>query len=1442
MRRSTALISCAVAIAGFLAVAAAPAVAQDTYARDYESQITGFGNAAGISIDPAGHPWIVDSAERLSTLVTEYAPYPSLTRIFEQAGQGQFRPSGSGYTNAAIDGANGDLYVADTGAGANLQVFDPNNFVEEWTLSGGTSWVGIDNSGGSSNGRLYVATFNPGQIKAFEPGQVPAPFSCGAPCSGYIEGNVITGTPSGPFPNIENVKVDEHGNIFASAYNNGGHVFEFKPSGEFLRDFETPGVLGTALDPTNDHLVVFGNGGTITEYSATGEVLGHLFEGAPGEKILGSGAAAGMAVNSAGDLYVSSGERVDIFSPAFLLPKITYEPVSPLERNSATLHATVSPAGGEPVTSCHVEYGKAAGEYNLGSKPCEPNPASSNFTTATPVKAELTELTTDTTYHYRIVAGNAKVTQVGEDQTFTTPTAVNGVTTEAATGVTNHAATLHGSFTGEAGLSNEYFFEYGTSAPGYGHKVSGVVPAPPSGSEPEHVENPIENLLPGTTYHFRLVVKNSTGISFGSDQTFATYQPPAIEGLSSSELSASSAVLRARVNPDGLPAGTEAQCHFEYGPTTEYGTTAPCPESLSGTTGEPIEVKLTGLQQGSTYHFRLIATNRWGTVTSPDQSFEFFPSNCPNSAVRQQTGAGYLPDCRAYELVSPPNANGSLLFSGGPNTGQATNPSRFSFVGAFSSLPGAEPIDTAGDLYVSTRTPNGWETKYIGPSGSEAGCVGNPPNDPWSRDETKWPKFQSHVITDPSMSSFIDFADGSPLSCVSNQNGIGDATGPIDLPSDLGHVWAADGSSLGTLPAGLTPTELASLRCPNFPGRGAYQNWGVCHGDVASSSDLRHFFFSSNLLNYTSGGSTEEPGGAYDYDRATGTLTRISGLAAGGQIAPGNATDFPSGGAVTTSPFIHFAAVSSDGSHVLMTDATRSEVCTSTENEMCRRYTDEPLHLYMSVEDEPALDVSENQHTHANVAVHYVGMTPDGSRVYFTSEEHLTEGVPGEENPGHVGASLYLWEAAKALRHEDPLTLVSKANPGSPGEAGDTGNCHPVESWTAGCGVTVYSPAPYSEAAAARGGNDISDGPIAANGDIYFSSPEQLAGDRGVPDQQNLYDYRQGRLQFVTTFPVENMCPTKGTIEQNGYHYIEYNGALTKVTAHKCAPSSTCLTNYTTVGESVFEGVHYRGNENERCSEGPIARLEINSTDTHMAFVTPSRVTAYDNFDQQGTCRHGTFGEPMGEKNCTEMYSFDPASETLTCDSCNPDGRPPTSDVYASQDGLFLTNDGRTFFSTEEALVPADTNQGTDVYEFADGRPRLITPGTGTAAPTQAESEIAEQVAAGLIGVSANGTDVYFSTFDVLTSEDHNGNFLKFYDARTDGGFPHPTAVQPCAAAEECHGPGTEAPVLPAQGTSANLTGGNAAPGSHSKHHKKHRRKGKRHNHRAAHHSRGAVR
>ncbi len=360
----------------------------------------------------------------------------------------------------------------------------------------------------------------------------------------------------------------------------------------------------------------------------------------------------------------------------------------------------------------------------------------------------------------------------------------------------------------------------------------------------------------------------------------------------------------------------------------------------------------------------------------------------------------------------------------------------------------------------------------------------------------------------------------------------------------------------------------------------------------------------------------------------------------------------------------------------------------------------------------------------------------------------------------------------------DSLTLVSKADDaGNAGEPGQSDGCTANASWTTKCDVQSNENYEWSLLPGGEGGNGISDSAITPGGDIYFYSPEQLDGDRGVLGGQNLYDYRGGKAQFVATLKPEQKCRP-----------ADLNSAML-------------------------------------CAEGPIVRFEATPSDSRAAFLTATQLTSYDNAGH------------------IEMYSYTPASREIVCDSCRPDGKVPIDDVKASQDGRFITNDGRVFFSTADPLVAQDTNEGIDVYEYVDGRPQLITLGTGTAAAAGGSLNIsgfAEKP--GLVGVSNDGTDVYFDTFDILTAEDHNGNFLKFYDARVNGGFAQPTPVPPCKAAEECHGAGSSAPALPTQGTAAGISGGNAkqkaaAKKKHQakKHQsKKHKKAAKRHRARAA--------
>jgi DNA-binding beta-propeller fold protein YncE len=1247
------------------------------------------------------------------------------------------------------------------------------------------SVLAIDGSGGSSDGDLYVADSEDSVVQKFDPsGHLVTSWRV----SGQNDGSGAVDEVPFHFRDIIGMDVNETGELFVDS--NSHYVWVYAANGNFLRksrsQFSGAGkeFHGFKVDPAGHFYepsqVKATRGGGFTTYPAVVENSdSHSEDSFPIGQVTSVLGTTGFEFDPVEHtLY----QDVEAFEEDFGMPELLPHGAG-IERYDPTCDASKAPC--DPVES----FGTG---HLFGAQGISVDGSDSTVYVANSETSSIA-----------VFLDNRPSVTTGEvSATTETGATVNGEVDPAS----------HGK---EHGAVTECVVEYGLTT-AYGHS-SPCQPDPagdpPSSfiTSPTHVEATISQLLPlnelpnGSEYHYRFVAVNGSGsVGRGVDRVFRTTAPPRIEGVSSAHLTATSVDLQASVDPHGLATSYV----FEYGATPSYG------QSVSGEIAgdlqklsevQDISAHVEGLQAGVTYHFRLVTHNSASQtdVVSDDQTFSFFPSACPNSAVRQQTGAAYLPDCRGYELVSPGSANATLYSPGGPNTGLATNPSRLSYTGGFSATPGVDPINTAGDLYVATRTGAGWKSHYIGLNGNEAGCMGGPPTDPRTNTSGDQRRIPNTVLTDPSMSHFLDFIDGTATACTNASAAtFEDQDASVAVPSNAPYLWSFDGTLERRLPseAANQPGGLSAFDCPYLHSTAS----GSCAGETAASGDLSKLFFSSTAASYSGTGETPgvttAPGSAYEDDLATGKISLISTLPAslgGGPIRqdPAFATTPPTAdrrvATRASEEFIRFPAVSTDGSHVLMSTSTVEPPlsCRLTYTAPCGRYVQDPLHLYMRMNDE-TYEIAENASSQEPRPVTFVGMTPDGTKVFFTSAQNLTE-----EDPEHVGSSLFMWDAVEAEQGVDPITLISKGPNEAVGSPGNVGSCEAAQApirgnvaserlgqivephgpsetrreespWTTACGVVPYSGYGYSYLVGGRGGSGFegtsggsgfTPAGISANGDIYFYSAERLDGVHGADGQQNLFLYRNGHLQYVTTLDPERRC-----------------------------------------GPSFFFDQNY-------CSDGPIVRLQTTPDDSRMAFITATQVTPYNNAGH------------------LEMYIFTPASGDILCVSCRPDGKAPLSDVYGSQDGLFITNDGRSFFSTTDPLVPRDTNEAVDVYEYAEGRPQLITPGTGTAAS-------GEKSPPGLVGVSADGTDVYFSTQDVLIPEDHNGNFLKFYDARSGGGFPQQAPAQPCAAAEECHGASSAAPGLPTQATSARLDGGNAR--SRPSKHRKHRRhRGKKHRH-----------
>jgi hypothetical protein len=95
--------------------------------------------------------------------------------------------------------------------------------------------------------------------------------------------------------------------------------------------------------------------------------------------------------------------------------------------------------------------------------------------------------------------------------------------------------------------------------------------------------------------------------------------PPVVTTGKSASITQTAATLNGTVNPDG---GNVTDCHVEYGTSTSYGAKAACSQSVGGG-GAPVNVSAatSGLTAGTTYHYRVVATNSFGTTDGSDATF-----------------------------------------------------------------------------------------------------------------------------------------------------------------------------------------------------------------------------------------------------------------------------------------------------------------------------------------------------------------------------------------------------------------------------------------------------------------------------------------------------------------------------------------------------------------------------------------------------------------------------------------------------------------------------------------------------------------------------------------------------------------------------------------------------------------------------------------------------
>jgi hypothetical protein len=307
---------------------------------------------------------------------------------------------------------------------------------------------------------------------------------------------------------------------------------------------------------------------------------------------------------------------------------------------------------------------------------------------------------------------------------------------------------------------------------------------------------------------------------------------------------------------------------------------------------------------------------------------------------------------------------------------------------------------------------------------------------------------------------------------------------------------------------------------------------------------------------------------------------------------------------------------------------------------------------------------------------------------------------------------------------------------------------------------------------------------------IFFLDEEQLTGDStaaaGEPDLYR-YDASTGQVTDLTVdatagghADVLGVIGSGGSSgEEGSYVYFVADGDLTGLAANgrggRAQAGQPNL--YVSHAGAVTFVATLSPQDSGVWEANPDARsAEVSGDGRYVAFGAVEELT----------------GQPA---EGVQLFRYDAVAGSLVCASCVSDGSAsPAVVLSASAPGgyrrHYMADDGRVFFNAPGPVVARqDPNnvivhvRRVDLFEFEDagvgscgvpGGCRLTIAAGGTGDSL-------------LAGVSAEGNDVFFTTYQQLSSEDRDG-VRDMYDARVGGRVPG-EAPAGCESGGSCHEP-----------------------------------------------------
>ncbi|MGE5527149.1 MAG: hypothetical protein ACM3Q9_00620 [Methanosarcina sp.] len=789
-------------------------------------------------------------------------------------------------------------------------------------------------------------------------------------------------------------------------------------------------------------------------------------------------------------------------------------------------------------------------------------------------------------------------------------------------------------------------------------------------------------------------------------------------------------------------------------------------------------------------------------------------AECANAERRSEQGSAALPDCRAYEQVTPPGKDsgeplGALTTysaereqRGASGARAAIGGDRFAWWSEYAlpedslSKPYAPGVPGLQD--VSTRTPGGWSSENVIPPQSTeyglgcqqlVGMVG------WSADLERG-VLADGIAQESALSPGGPFAN-QKLECGHEEPRIGAAQSPgLEEREGFQNLFVRDGETGAYRLLNATPEGAPHPR-PSHEGQEYFPA-----SFLAGSSDLSHVVFEEELP-LTEEAERISPEVEEACEKAEpGCWEGHDNLYEWSEGVPGAASS------------VRLVTVLPDGSPV------EGSLAGATRNNGGGGDDTKPGKI-------PTLQLSPN------VAAFRHAVSADGSRIFFETGSGLyvredatttvridaaQSGLPGAGDGGGSfmaasadGTKVYFTADASHLLTADTV----------PGSGENLYQCALPAGDGGACALTDLTPAAEAGVLGLAGTNEGTRAEEEGGSPyVYFVAKGVLTGGVGpVPGQPNLYLRHGGSTTYVATLAGGEEGTSPG------------GTPCTKNTQSSCHVTYGDSCDWTGRGGCDFT---YENEELQSVTGGLTSRVSTNGR--YLAFNSIRSLTGYDNEDAAS--------QLPGEKTDAEIFIYDAVAGTLRCASCNPDPSvrptasamirwPATPNGNGYQHAVYpqrnLSDGGQLFFESYDPLLPADSGGALSVYEYDAGSGQLALISSG-----------ASETESIFLDATPSGSDVFFMTADKLVGGDEDSAF-DVYDARAGGGFPE--ARQSSAACEDeahCRAAATPPGAVPVPGTASFSGPGNVRQAPAATHHKKRkhrhkhrRRKHHRHRHRS---------